>query len=132
MNRKREIAVSNRLIKKLKENGFQINRYYAYGTKSIYLKIDYGVCCGIRISDHRGKKKYRYKFNIINRYNGPKQINDRGYIRLFYNYNETDEVVKDIQRERESKIKNYGLCNYQKYMKQNSQDKLYESFKSVA
>lgn len=131
MNRKKEITVTNKLIKGLKQKGFQINRYNAYGTKSIYLKIDYGVCCGIRISDHKGKKKYRYKFNMINKYNGPKKINDRGYIRFFYDYNKTDEAIRDIQNERESKIKNYGLCNYQKYMKQNSQDKLYKSFKNV-
>lgn len=132
MNRKKEIAVSNKLIKGLKQNGFKINRYYAHGTRSIYLKIDYGVCGAIRISDHRGKKKYTYKFNLINKYNGPKRIKDRGIIRLFYDYTKTDEVINDIKSERESKIKNYGLCNYQRYMKQNSQDKLYESFKNVA
>ena len=60
MKRYQEIEVSNKLIKNLKEKGFQINKYYAKTTKSIYLKLDYGVCCGIRISDHNGKKKYRY------------------------------------------------------------------------
>lgn len=132
MNRKEEIAVSNEIIKELKQKGFQINRYYAHGTKSIYLKLDYGVCCGIRISDHNGKKKYRYKFNLIKQYKGPKQINDRGYIRLFYDYNKTKEVVRDIQNEKKAKIRDYGLCNYQKYMQQHSHDKLYESFKNVA
>jgi hypothetical protein len=132
LKRKQEIDVSNKLIEKLKEKGFQINKYYAKTTKSIYLKLDYGVCGGIRISDHRGKKKYRYKFNLIKQYSGPKQINDKGYIRLFYDYNNTEELVDDVQNEKKVKINKYGLCNYKEYMKQNSQDNLYKSFKNVA
>ena len=54
MKRNQEIVVSNKLIKNLKEKGFQIQKYYARTTRSIYLKLDYGVCCGIRISDHNG------------------------------------------------------------------------------
>ena len=132
MERNQEIKVSNKLIKDLKEKGFQINKYYAKTTKSIYLKLDYGVCCGIRISDHNGKKKYRYKFNLIKQYRGPKEKIDKGYIRLFYDYDNTEELIKDVQNEKKAKIKKYGLHNYQEYMKINAQDSLYKSFKNVA
>ena len=131
-NRKKELIVSNRLIKRLKQKGFKINRYYAHRTKSIYLKLDYGVCGAIRISDHIGKKQYRYKFNVIKKYTGPKIINDRGYIRLFYNYNNTEELLHDVETEKKKKINKYGLYNYQKYMKMNSKSELYKSFKKVA
>lgn len=132
MNRGKEIEVSNKLIEQLKEKGFLINKYYAKTTKSIYLKLDYGVCCGIRISDHNGKKKYKYKFNLLKQYNGKKQVKDRGYIRLFYNYDNTEELIKDVQNEKKYKIKRYGSKNYQEYMKINSKDNLYKSFKKVA
>lgn len=132
MKRNKEIEVSNKLIKNLKDKGFEIHKYYAKTTKSIYLKLDYGVCCGIRISDHKGKKKYRYKFNLIKQYNGPKQVNDRGYLRLFYDYSNTDELVNDVQEEKKEKINKYGICNYQKFMRKNSKDNLYRSFKNVA
>jgi len=132
LKRGQEIEISNKLIKELKEKGFQINKYYAKTTKSIYLKLDYGVCCGIRISDHNGKKKYKYKFNLIKQYNGPKEIKDRKYIRLFYDYNNTEELIDDVQNERKSKINKYGLNNYKQYMKINSQDDLYKSFKNAA
>lgn len=132
MERNQEIKVSNKLIKDLKEKGFQINKYYAKTTKSIYLKLDYGVCCGIRISDHNGKQKYRYKFNLIKQYKGPKEKIDRGYVRLFYDYNNTEELIEDVQNEKKAKIKKYGLHNYQEYMKINAQDSLYKSFKNVA
>lgn len=131
-NRRKELAVSDKLIRTLKQKGFKINRYYAHKTKSIYLKLDYGVCGAIRISDHIGKKQYRYKFNVIKKYTGPKIINDRGYIRLFYNYNNTKELLHDVETEKESKINKYGLYNYQKYMMMNSKSDLYKSFKKVA
>ena len=60
------------LIKELSELGFTIHRYNAITTSSIYLKLDYGICCGIRISNHSGKKKYHYRFNIVKGYNGDK------------------------------------------------------------
>ena len=132
MERNQEIKVSNKLIKDLKEKGFQINKYYAKTTKSIYLKLDYGVCCGIRISDHNGKKKYMYKFNLIKQYRGPKEKIDKGYIRLFYDYDNTEELIKDVQNEKKAKINKYGLHNYQEYMKINAQDSLYKSFKNVS
>lgn len=132
MKRNQEIEVSNKLIKELKEKGFQVSKYYAKTTKSIYLKLDYGVCCGIRISDHKGKKKYRYKFNIIKQYKGPKLVKDRGYVRRFYDYNNVNELISDVQNEKKAKINKYGVYNYQEYMKQNSQDNLYKSFKNVA
>ena len=132
MKRHQELEVSNKLIKDLKEKGFQINKYYAKTTPSIYLKLDYGVCCGIRISDHNGKKKYKYKFNLIKQYKGPKQKKDSGYTRLYYDYNNTEELINDVQNERKAKIDRYGLSNYKQYMKINSQDILYKSFKNVA
>lgn len=132
MKKRQEIKVSNKVIDILKGKGFKINRYYARTTKSIYLKLDYGVCGAIRISDHIGKKKYRYKFNLIKGYKGPKKINDRGYNRLYYNYNNTDELVTDIEKEKKNKIQKYGLKNYKIYMSENAKDDLYKSFKEVA
>lgn len=49
----------------LLEQGFVIHRYDAYSTNSIYLKLDYGACHSIRISDHKGKEYLSYKYNII-------------------------------------------------------------------
>ena len=132
MNRKKEIKVSNKLIKKLKQKGFQINMYYAYKTKSIYLKLDYGVCGAIRISDHIGKKRYCYKFNVINKYTGPKIVKDRGYVRFFYNYGDTEKLMHDVDAEKKNKINKYGLYNYKKYMDINSKSELYKTFKKVA
>jgi len=132
LERNKELEISNKLIKLLKEKGFEISKYYAKTTKSIYLKLDYGVCCGIRISDHNGKKKYKYKFNLLKYYNGPKRVNDNGYIRLFYDYENINELIEEVLREKNEKLQKYGQINYHEYMRINSTDKLYKSFRKVA
>lgn len=132
MNKKQEIKVSNKVIHILINKGFKINRYYARTTRSIYLKLDYGVCGAIRISDHVGKKKYKYKFNLIRNYNGPKEVKDDGCYRKYYSYKHTNELIADIEKEKMVKIQKYGLKNYEEYMKENSKKDLYKSFKKVA
>lgn len=134
MNKKRqqEKAVSNEVIKKLKNKAYLVHRHYSITTRSIYLKIDYGVCCGIRISDHNGKKKYKYRFNLIKHYRGPKEVIDKGYVRLFYDYKNVNELIADVDKEKQNKIKVYGLYNYKAYMKQNAKKNIYKSFTRVA
>ena len=67
-----EKQVANILVNELKNLDFIVHRHNSVTTNSIYLKLDYGVCCGIRISNHNGKKKYHYKFNVIEGYKGDK------------------------------------------------------------
>lgn len=42
-----------------------IHRYDAYSTNSVYLKFDYGLGNSLRISDHHGKERLNYRFNIL-------------------------------------------------------------------
>ena len=44
-----EKQIAKVLVQKLLDMGFTVHRYNAVTTNSIYLKLDYGVCCGIRI-----------------------------------------------------------------------------------
>ncbi len=125
--------VANILISKLLDMGFIIHRYNSHSTSSIYLKLDYGLSCGIRIADHHGKKKYSYRFNVIKDYVGDKVILKDGLICNFYDFNELDNVVNAVQKEKQDKINKYGLRNYQIYMKkQKNENELFKRFKNVA
>lgn len=126
------IDVVNVLIPKLLNMGFIVHRYNAHSTSSIYLKLDYGIACGIRIADHPGKKKYSYRFNIIKNYVGDKVIFKDGLICRFYNFDELDNVLNAVQEEKQNKINKYGLNNYQKYMeKEKRENELFKRFKKV-
>lgn len=105
------------LIKELSELGFTIHRYNAITTSSIYLKLDYGICCGIRISNHSGKKKYHYRFNIVKGYNGDKVTYSKNLISYFYTFEQISQLIKDVQHERNKKIQRYGLNNYKNIWK---------------
>ncbi len=124
--------IANILIPKLLDMGLVVYRYDAYSTSSIYLKLDYGICCGIRIADHPGKKKYSYRFNVIKDYKGDKVILKDGLICYFYDFNELDNVLDAVQKEKQNKINKYGLKNYQMYMEREKQkNELFKRFKKI-
>ncbi len=120
------------LIDELLKLGFIIHRYNAVTTNSIYLKLDFGVCCGIRIADHNGKKKYHYRFNIVKGYNGDKVTYSKNLISYFYTFEQISQLIKDVQHERNKKIQRYGLNNYKKYMEiEKENNPLFQRFKQV-
>lgn len=121
--------VTNILVSKLLDMGFIVHRYNSHSTSSIYLKLDYGLSCGIRIADHPGKKKYSYRFNVIKDYIGNKVILKDGLICRFYDFNELDSVLNAVQQEKQQKLNKYGLKNYQRYMeKEKNENELFKRF----
>ena len=127
-----ESDIANILIDKLLNMGFIVHRYNAYSSNSIYLKLDYGLSCGIRISNHPGKKKYSYRFNVIKDYKDNKVIIKDGLICYFYNFNELNNLLDAIQKEKQEKIKKYGIKNYYMYMeREKSKNKLFDRFNQM-
>ena len=125
--------VTNILVSKLLDMGFIVHRYNSHSTSSIYLKLDYGLSCGIRIADHPGKKKYSYRFNVIKDYVGNKVILKDGLICRVYDFNELDSVLNAVQQEKQQKLNKYGLKNYQRYMeKEKNENELFKRFKKAS
>lgn len=125
--------VTNILVSKLLDMGFIVHRYNSHSTSSIYLKIDFGLSCGIRIADHPGKKKYSYRFNVIKDYSGDKVILKDDLICRFYDFNELDSVINAVQQEKQQKINKYGLKNYQRYMeREKNGNELFKRFKNAS
>lgn len=128
-----EKQIAKILTTELKELGFTVHRYDAYSTDSIYLKLDFGVCCGIRISNHNGKKKYHYRFNVIKDYKGDKIIYFENLISYFYNFEELPQLIQKVVEEKEIKIKRYGLTKYKTIMnKEATNNELFNRFKEIA
>lgn len=114
------------LVGKLKASKFTVQRYDAYTTKSIYLKLDYGVCHSIRISDHKGKANLHYRYNLLKNFRkqkGKKQqmfyFYENGYKRWYIPFDEVSLLVTNIRQERASIKQKYGKKNYWKFMKKN-------------
>lgn len=110
--------IATELCNKFLEEGFIIQRYDAYTTKSIYIKLDYGVNNTIRISDHIGYDHLSYKYNIrldINTNYTEKDKN--GYIRYYISPQNIDDFVQHLIRERDVKIRRIGLEKYKELMR---------------
>ncbi|HGO9409079.1 TPA: hypothetical protein ACLBZV_003439 [Bacillus cereus] len=106
------------LVKQFKELGFKVMRYDSYSTNSVYIKLDDGVVGTVRISDHKGKKHLRCKYNLIkgsNRY----MRDDKGVKRFFFPMKEIDLLVEKAVFDRVVLIEKYGQDNYNHFMERN-------------
>lgn len=109
---------ATKLANRLLEEGFIVHRYDAYSTNSIYLKLDYGVCNSIRISDHVGKGYLKYRYNIGTDVKKTETKQDK-FPRHYYPIQECDAMVEKILEDRASKQKRYGKTKYEIYMAEN-------------
>ena len=73
--------------------------YHRAATGSVYIKFADPKLCSLRMADHEGREKYRYKWNLME--NGLKsyKINDGNVCRRFYTLDDIDKMVRDINRE---------------------------------
>ena len=112
--------IAELVIVRLKVEGFIIQRYNSYSSASIYLKLDYGVANTIRISDHKGKKQYQYRYNLIKGRNGVDyHKSPQGWARWYYGFDVVDKMIKTIVDTRTVNIKRYGLQSYKRLMENN-------------
>ena len=123
--------VFKEIVKELKKHDFIISTYHSYTTSSIYIKLDYGVANGIRIADHKGKKKYKYRYNVMNDLEADYREKDCGFERFYYRPKHIKKMINQIIKDKENKIERYGIKNYLKYMEIEKKEKVNERFKEV-
>ena len=106
-----------KLLKKKKKKGFILQYYVAYSTNSCYIKLDYGISNSIRISDHKGKDKYPYKFNLM--MDLDKSYEEDG--RYYYSVKDYEKMLLDIRSFKDLQLDKYGFYYYE-YMLKNKKD----------
>lgn len=114
------------VIKKLKNAGFIVQRYDSYTTGSIYLKLDWGANNSIRISDHKGKKHLKYKYNLI--VNGSQKgwKKESGIWRAYYTEKLVDKMIEEIISSKDHKINKIGSAYYEKEIEENKASSQYK------
>lgn len=109
--------IADKIVAALKGQNFVIQRYDSYSTDSVYLKLDYGVCNTIRISDHEGKQYLRYRYNLI--IGGENNITDDDYTRYFFNEKSIGSLLNQILFDKATKLQKYGKVSYKNFMLKN-------------
>lgn len=109
-------TMAEHIIRVLEDNNVAIQRYDSATTSSIYLKLDYGVAFSIRISNHKGKKHLKYRYNVL--LDEPSHY-DAITHRYYYNQTNVNMMLSNILTERQRKISTYGITNYKEFMLNN-------------
>lgn len=109
--------IADGLVMQLKALGFVVQRYDAYSTASVYLKLDYGVCNSIRISDHRGKKHLNYRYNLIRGCEDTySETTPQGWARHYYPIEQVQELAMQVLADRAAKLGIHGKERYERLM----------------
>ena len=123
--------VFEQIINELKKYDFVISTYHSYSTSSIYIKLDYGVANGIRIADHKGKKKYKYRYNVMQDIENNYSEIDGGFERFYYTTTSIKKLILKVVMDKQLKICKYGLDNYKRYMEKMKNEEVNKRFKEV-
>ena len=78
---------------------------------SIYIKFEDVRIRSLRIADHKGISRYRYKWNLLSYWQLENKIVDHDYVRFYYNFNDYQEFVEHI-------------LNYEKAIKRNERNEI--------
>lgn len=102
---------ARRIMKRLYDEGFSVLYYYSMSTSSVYIKLDYGVAHSITVRDHPGKKKYDYKFNVIDGLDESYSSDGRHYFKP----SDFEQLIESIKQNRDMLKDKYGYY-YNVYM----------------
>lgn len=94
---------ADEIQEKLLDMGFTVHRLDSFTTNSVYLKVDCGVCHSIRVSDHRGKKHLKYRYNIGSYVRKFRSVHDM-HRRYYFTVDEVDRLVNFVKYDRVHQI----------------------------
>lgn len=108
----------NQIIRTLKQNGITIQRYDA-DSRSIYLKLDYGVLNSLRISNHEGRTKLKYRYNLRSDLTTSRY--DKETKQFFFPSSDVSGLLRQILSDHNDRRTRYG-DEYESYMQSNLAD----------
>lgn len=122
--RKRDATdvIAEHIAKRLLEAGVDIRYYRAYSTDSRYMKLDDGVLNTVRISNHPGKQRLCYRYEIGPHIKKRKTVMKNGYPSHLYPEADIDILIGNILAERMRRINVWGESRYASFREKNVRD----------
>lgn len=115
--------VANNLVNYFKKKGYVVHFYSSFTSSSHYIKLDYGLAHTIRISDHHGKKHLLYRYNLLKNIK-KKQVKriKKGVVREYYPISDCETLIKNIERDKNRMLIQYGPESYRSSMLQRKKE----------
>jgi hypothetical protein len=117
--------IAEKLIEQLNQEGFEAYLWHAGKgeTSSAYIRFKNPMLCSIRLADHPGKQKLRYKYNVRSDITKSYQGREDGAYRFYFTVNDIDLLIDELRTRRqltkEWKPKyQYGIPSWKKNPKQ--------------
>ena len=96
--RRRLRPFEKEVLDALQKAGLKPYVYVAASSGSCYIKFANQQLLSLRIADHNGGPKYRYKWNLRKDITKSKTAIDRGVIRYYYPSDEYEKMITDMQQ----------------------------------
>lgn len=118
---KRFKRLADEIAQALIAEGFTVHRYDAMKTDSVYLKLDYGACNSIRISDHAGYPHLKYRYNIGTWIQQPMETEDT-YPRFYWRADQASDLVAKCVADRDARIGWSGVGGYEQIIEKKKRE----------
>ena len=104
-------AIGKKLVLELNEIGIEAYIWHIATTGSVYIRFGDQRMCSIRIGNHRGRNKLRYKYNLRSDINREQWKKD-GDIWRFYLKLENWKSLIPVLMDRHNQIQNWSESKY--------------------
>jgi hypothetical protein len=102
---KRIHVAKKQVLRRLKALG--ANLYHVSKYDSIYIRFRNKRLRSLRIADHNGREKYKYKWNLVLHGETRTEV-DMGISRNYYNIDDIDLLIEELERQ-ESRLTSYNI-----------------------
>lgn len=116
--------LTKNLVAELKVKGIECHIHHKATTGSAYIRFKDPRMGSIRISDHAGRSKLKYKFNIRSDFSNekPQWMKDRGIWRLYISSKHYQNIIPEIIKRAEI-VKTWKVIPYNKTPKHGKRNK---------
>lgn len=118
---KTPLDIAQRIAFILKNKNFDVHIQKSRTTKSVYIKIDYGLGCTIRVSDHQPRKVSSYRYNVLPTVEKSFEKND-GSVHYYYDYSQIHFLINDISKRRKFIFNKIGRKHYNYLLNQHKRN----------
>ena len=110
------------IVAMCRKHGIIVLRYDSVSSDSVYLRLDEGVLGTIRISDHKGRKRAKHRYNLLVNGRTYTKNHKDGFTEYFTSLENVDQLFRRVLKERDYLKKTYLPFRYRHYMRVNKTD----------